>query len=159
MRPLYIIAAFFAAIAFGEDAVITEDDGNDFNVTGKNYEELYEATREAYLANDWPACVTLANAALDDFHFYHAAVTECKRACRKEAEVDMRDPARALNARADVDDLLFYEKLTRATLCLMRCKEEKFGPDRVEQVSHKTKEDFHNKAVYNYLQMCYHQVF
>ncbi len=58
----------------------------------------------------------------------------------------------------EIEDLRFFEKAIKNTLCVMKCKREAFGPERVEQVSVDTLKEFETKSPYNYLQLCYYQV-
>ena len=90
------------------------------------------------------------------YRYYNDIVTDCKKKCRLE-----RPRSTALfsdDESLDSSDLSFYERAVRNALCIMKCKREIFGKDRVEQVSVETIKDFEEKNPYNYLQLCHYQV-
>jgi hypothetical protein len=57
----------------------------------------------------------------------------------------------------DIEDLHFYEKLVKQTLCLMNCKNSTM-PEMTSQMPKDVVEDFEWKLPYDYLQLCYYQV-
>lgn len=144
-----IIAAVI--LLLGPLCCLCKTDGSDDDKP-KNYEDLYNIGKDSYLANDWKNCVKYFNLALEDYHYYKDAVTNCKMQCRKE--VSDFTPLQPV----DIDDFHFFEKMTRNTLCLIKCKKTALGKDRVEMVSPVVAENFFNKGPYNYLQLCYYQV-
>ena len=149
----------FASAALLLSLVITapccwaaKSSGSSKDETNKNYEDLFNVGKDSYLANDWANCVKYFNLALDDYHYYKEAVNNCKMQCRKEvSDFTPLQPK-------DLDDFHFYEKVTRNTLCLMKCKRTALGKDRVELITKTVAESFDNKGPYNYLQLCYYQV-
>lgn len=118
------------------------------DIRTKNYERLYEIGKESYLANDWKNCILYMESAIEDHRKYHEVVTGCKIKCH--------NGKRRRNATAD--DIDFYESMVRQTLCLLQCKREGFGKNRVEQVSSETVYDFDEREPYHYLQLCYYNV-
>ena len=118
---------------------------------GENFEELYAVGKESYLSNDWSQCVKYMERALKDYKMYNSEVTKCKMKCRK---LMAKEPNLF---EKNIENLHFFEEAVRNTLCIMKCKRETFGPNRVEQVTAKVLKDFDEKLPYDYLQLCYFQ--
>lgn len=82
-------------------------------------------------------------------------VTICRRKCKAEAIGS--SPFFAEN----IEDLHFYERKVRETLCLMKCNQdyrEIAGAEAFKQLSHATERKFIDLAIYEYLHICYFQV-
>lgn len=118
----------------------------------KNFEELYSLAKEAYLANDWNECVQVMELTLQDYKEYNQVVTQCKIRCRRHVPLEKK-----LHHR-NIESLFFFEEVVRNTLCIMKCKRKAFGRDRVEQISAKVLQEFDERLPYDYLQLCYFQV-
>ena len=58
----------------------------------------------------------------------------------------------------DVGNLHFYEKMVKRTLCLMNCKNNSM-PELTAQMPKDVMDDFEMKMPYDYLQLCYYQVY
>jgi hypothetical protein len=132
----------------------------------KSYEELYVVAKRAYLDNDWTNCVKYMNLALGDYKLQQNVVIQCQRMCRKKLE-DAKPLVDSISADGggggggggvEEADLMFYERITHNTLCLMRCKRAAFNGTRIEQVSPDVRGEFEKKKPYDYLQLCHHQV-
>ncbi len=57
----------------------------------------------------------------------------------------------------DVDNLHFFEKMVKQTLCLMNCKNSTM-PELSAQLPKEVMDDFERKMPYDYLQLCYYNV-
>ncbi len=57
----------------------------------------------------------------------------------------------------NIDDMHFYEKMIKKTLCLMNCKNNTM-PEASSQLPKEVMDDFEWKMPYDYLQLCYYQV-
>ena len=131
-----------------------------------NFEDLFLYGKDAYLSNDWKMCIYYMEKAVEDYRFYNDQVIRCKMECRRDADWSPAPSAEsetsssvALLVGEDADeDVRFFEKAVRNTLCLMKCKRLLFGKDRAEQTAAETIKEFESKSPYNYLQLCYHQV-
>ena len=117
----------------------------------ENFEELYKEGKEAYLANDFPGCVTLMEAALEDYKSYTALITGCKIDCHKQIVQSQS------SVIEHILEMLPFEKLVQETLCLMKCKEGKIPETRSEFASEESRADFEGKKPYDYLQLCYYK--
>jgi len=82
-------------------------------------------------------------------------VTTCRQRCRAEAAGS--SPILA----EDIEDLQFYERKVKETLCLMKCNQdyrEIAGEGALKRLPRATEKKFVDLAVYEYLHICYFQV-
>ncbi|XP_024880411.1 prolyl 3-hydroxylase 2-like isoform X2 [Temnothorax curvispinosus] len=116
--------------------------------------EIFENAVQAYLEEDWDGCVAGFNDALHGYKVYKRMVTICRRKCK--AEVAGSSPVFA----EDIEDMHFYEKKVRETLCLMKCNQdyrEIAGAGALKRLLHATERKFVDLAIYEYLHICYFQ--
>ncbi len=119
----------------------------------KSFEELFNLGKEAYLSNDWSVCSVNMEKAIRTYKEFSEIMLECQESCHNFVFDHMIDK--------EFEELRFYEKMIRSTLCLIRCKKAKFGDsaDANHQfASEATIQLFETKEPYNYLQLCYSQV-
>lgn len=122
-----------------------------YNVTAtESCALLYEKGVEAYLENRFADCVTHLEAALEKYNTYTKKVQNCRLTCKEEAE--QSDPIYPV----DIENLRFYEKAIKNTLCLIKCqnKSDLFNM----HLNAETNELFQNRKPYEYLHICYFQV-
>ncbi len=125
--------AFFAVCV----AETTEDKNNT-----KTFEVLYDTAKRAYLDNDWKNCVEQMNLAVADFNLQRDEVYKCKKKCRRrgggagDEEDDVESVFDGGETDAEIDELRFFERLTRNTLCLMRCRQSAFSARTLEVKTH-----------------------
>lgn len=112
---------------------------------------LYEEGVKAYLDNQYQDCITYFERAIENYRLYSKSVQNCRLKCADEAELS--EPLYAV----DVEDLHFYEKTIKKTLCIIKCKSDKkiFGKFNL---NHETESLFENRKPYEYLHICYFQV-
>lgn len=116
--------------------------------------EIFENAVQAYLEEDWDGCVARFNDALHGYKVYKRMVTICRRKCKTETEG--ASPIFAEN----IEDLHFYEKKVRETLCLMKCNQdyrEIAGAGALKRLPLATEQKFMNLTIYEYLHICYFQ--
>lgn len=111
---------------------------------------LYTKGVEAYLENRFEDCVVHLEAAIQIYRIYIKKLQNCRITCTEEAE--QSDPLYSI----DVENLRFYEKAIRNTLCLVKCGKK----DNVftSQLNRETIQVFENRKPYEYLHICYYQV-
>ncbi|XP_029178230.1 prolyl 3-hydroxylase 1-like [Nylanderia fulva] len=116
--------------------------------------EIYENAVQAYLEEDWDGCITRFNDALHTYKMYKRTVTICRRKCRAEATGS--SPIFA----EDIEDLHFYERKVKETLCLMKCNQdyrEITGAGALKRLPRAKEMKFVNFTIYEYLHICYFQ--
>lgn len=111
---------------------------------------LYRRGVEAYLENGFGDCVAHLEAAVEAYRGYTKKVQNCRLACAEEAE--RAEPLYPV----DVEDLRFYEKAVRNTLCLIRC--QKKSDVFALHLDRETSQVFEDRKPYEYLHICYFQV-
>ncbi|KAJ8936432.1 hypothetical protein NQ318_015578 [Aromia moschata] len=112
---------------------------------------LYEEGVEAYLENRFADCVEYFEKALNKYRAYKKRLQNCRLKCKYETELS--EPLYPV----DVENLLFYEKAIKQTLCIMECKSrhpEIFGS---YDVNPETEQLFEERKPYEYLHICYFQ--
>ena len=119
-----------------------------------NFESLYRKGKEAYLSNDFGGCVRYIEAALSDYKNYTGAVNSCKSKCQRQ---NMNAAAFGSVLKYSQEDMAFFERLIKTTLCTMKCKRATLGQDRKEVYSEKTWSEIKAYKPYDYLQLCYFQ--
>ncbi|XP_059469001.1 prolyl 3-hydroxylase 1-like [Neocloeon triangulifer] len=126
--------------------VSAKDDGTEF----KDFVQWFEEGATAYLDEHWQECLHAMQKSMADFKQYKSEVVLCRLRCKDEAEA-----AQPLSM-IDVEDLGFFERQIRTTLCMMKCNEgtvhEKRGVYKEEVLK-----KFESLAPYDYLQLCYFQ--
>lgn len=138
-----IATSFVLTHVYAEDSV--------FNDT-ESCVDLYEEGVEAYLENRWADCVENFEKALEKYRSYKKLLQGCRLKCKYEAELS--EPLYPV----DIDNLLFYERAVRQTLCLMQCKKESpevFGKFNINPEIEKL---FEEQKPYEYLHICYLKV-
>lgn len=116
--------------------------------------KIFENAVQAYLEEDWDGCVAGFNEALHGYKAYKRTVTICRRKCKAEAAGS--SPIFA----EDIEDLHFYERKVKETLCLMKCNQdyrEIAGAGALKRLPHATEKKFVDLAIYEYLHICYFQ--
>lgn len=114
--------------------------------------QLFEQGVEAYLENRFEDCVTHFEDSLKKYHGYRKKLLHCRLKCKNEAELS--EPL----YHVDIENLAFYEKAVKQTLCLIRCENE--NPEIIENynVNNEIAKLFEEHKPYEYLQLCYFQV-
>ncbi|RLU20866.1 hypothetical protein DMN91_007480 [Ooceraea biroi] len=116
--------------------------------------EIFENAVQAYLDEDWDRCIAGFNDALNGYKVYKRMVTTCRRKCKAEAADS--SPILAEN----IEDLQFYEKKIKETLCLMKCNQdyrEIAGATVLKRLPPVTEKKFVDLTIYEYLHICYFQ--
>ena len=115
-------------------------------LSSKNFEELYGIGTRAYLDNDWDNCITYIEKSLEKYKLFQQSTARCKLKC-KEMGRNIK-PIYPEN----IEDLHFYEKMIKNTLCLLQnCEYLK------EDIHKDVIKSFTEKEPYQYLQLCYYQ--
>jgi hypothetical protein len=122
-------------------------------VTGgeKSCDELYRGGIEAYLEERWQDCIDNLERALSSYRLLKQATVNCRLLCHAAVE------EASLMGPKDVDDLQFFEKMIKKTLCLLKCN--KHNPkDGLNGLPKSAAKEFEDLKPYEYLQLCYYQV-
>lgn len=136
-----LLNAYLLAHVFAEQSNVTE-----------SCVLLYEKGVEAYLENRFSDCVVNLEKALTKYHLYRKKLQNCRIKCKNEAELS--EPLYPV----DVENLLFYERAVRQTLCIIACENE--NPDIKENynVNPDVESLFEDQKPYEYIHLCYYQV-
>lgn len=116
--------------------------------------ELYESAVEAYLNEEWDECIKRFTKALHGYKIYKQTLIKCRRNCAMEAEG--WQPFYPEN----IEDLHFYEKKVRETLCLMKCNQDYkdiANKEKLKRLPVDMERKFIEHRVYEYLHICYYQ--
>ena len=127
--------------------VKTTDSTEEKQIDEKNFEELYAVGTRSYLDNDWDNCIKYLEKSLEKYKSYQNSLVRCKRKCS--------DLGKRLkhSFESDVEDLHFYEKMVKTTLCLLKsCEHLKLD------IHKDVLKSFNERAPYEYLQLCYYKV-
>lgn len=115
--------------------------------------DLYQTGIRSYLANDWSSCIDELEAAMQGYHDYYVAIASCRNKCEyKRKQIRPMFPD-------DINDLHYYERIIRKTLCMEKCKRF-LMPDLKEYffMDNWSKRIFQSRKPYEYLQLCYFRV-
>ncbi|XP_045470805.1 prolyl 3-hydroxylase 1-like [Harmonia axyridis] len=132
-------------------ATLTHVHCDQSNLT-KSCVELYEKGVESYLDNKFPECVYNLENAVIKYHQYRRTLQNCRLACRREAE-----DAEPLYA-VDVENLKFFEKTIRNTLCVIKCKDKLLEDSGKFNINEDIENLFEMRKPYEYLHICYFQM-
>jgi hypothetical protein len=118
----------------------------------KSCNALYRDGIEAYLEERWQVCIDNLERALSSYRLLKQTTVNCRLMCRAEV-----DESSSLMSPKNIDDLQFFEKMIRNTLCLIKCN--KHNPkDALNGLPKSTIKEFEDLKPYEYLQLCYYQV-
>jgi len=115
----------------------------------KNFQELYEEGREAYLENNYGDCVKHFEAALRDYKHYTQVLVDCKSKCKQSVKTGIK---------LESADMKHYHQMIQETLCNMKCKLRALPKSRSETVRDDIRTFFEERKPYDFLQLCYYQV-
>lgn len=114
--------------------------------------ELYEKGVEAYLEERFPKCVEYLEQALQTYRSQTRNLQNCRLKCRHDS--DTSEPLFPV----DIEDLKFYEKSIRNTLCIVNCRVKNVGNDGNMYVGSDLHSIFEERKPYEYLHLCYYKV-
>ena len=141
-----ILAEILVTLVFSS-LVKTSVGTEEKEIDGKNFEELYAVGTRSYLDNDWNNCIKYLEKSLEKYKHYQKSLIRCKLKCS--------DLGKTLkhSFEKDVEDLHFYEKMLKTTLCLLK------SCDHLKLDIHKdVLKSFNERAPYEYLNLCYYKV-
>lgn len=139
---IFLACVFSALVKTSDEAVIEKE------IDSKNFEELYAVGTRSYLDNDWDNCIKYLEKSLEKYNHYKKSMVRCKLKCS--------DLGKSLkhSFQNNVEDLHFYEKMVKTTLCLLKsCEHLKLD------IHKDVLKSFNERAPYEYLQLCYYKVF
>lgn len=113
---------------------------------------LYEKGVEAYLEDNFEDCVEYIEAAIKKYRIYSKTLQNCRLQCKED--VSENQPMFA----DDIDDLHFYEKTLKNTLCILKCRNKHKSIFGLYNINKETEKLFENRKPYEYLHGCYFQV-
>ncbi|KAG7199780.1 hypothetical protein KM043_000443 [Ampulex compressa] len=117
-------------------------------------DRAFERAVRAYLEEDWDGCIEGFREAQHGYKLYKRSVTNCRERCRKE--VTGSSPMLPEN----IEDLHFYEKKVKETLCLMACNRDYREVARakvLDRLPRELERKLVARQVYEYLHVCYYQ--
>ncbi|KAJ8975814.1 hypothetical protein NQ317_013745 [Molorchus minor] len=128
----------------------TNIQGSQINETD-NCVNLYEQGVEAYLENRYVDCVSYFEKALEKYGIYKKKLQSCRLKCKYDAELS--EPLYPV----DIENLAFYEKAVKQTLCIIKCQDE--HPEIFDNfhMNPEAQQLFEEKKPYEYLHICYYQ--
>jgi tetratricopeptide (TPR) repeat protein len=119
--------------------------------TTKSCVHLYEKGVEAYLDNRFDLCVVYFENAVQKYRDYTKKLQNCRLKCHQEAQLS--EPLYPV----DVDNLLFYERAVKSTLCIVKCKRAHKDTFVNSNINKEAEKLFEDKKPYEYLHICYFQ--
>ncbi|CAD6204817.1 GSCOCG00002996001-RA-CDS [Cotesia congregata] len=140
------------------DAVIVEaewkaaETNDDFREI--KLEEAYERAVQSYLDDNYEKCIVEFNLVIQRYKEYKNAVINCRKKCRDS--VSYFTPIFFEN----IEDLHFYEKKVRETLCLLRCNQDYrdvAGSQALKRLPASIEQKIIDLKPYEYLHICYYQ--
>ncbi|XP_050314394.1 prolyl 3-hydroxylase 1-like [Anthonomus grandis grandis] len=111
---------------------------------------FYEKGVEAYLEERYPQCVEKLEAALKRYRYLTKSTQHCRLKCKHDHENE------APFYPENIDDLQFFEKNLKITLCILRCKAR--NSDNSEYLGGELEKIFEERKPYEYLNLCYYKI-
>jgi len=116
-----------------------------------NCKQLYEKGVEAYLDADYEKCVDSLEDAIHLYKTYMKKIQLCRLKCHDQVAED--EPL----YQSNIDNLMFFEKTIRNTLCIIKCKDNDADIFNEFGLGDQDLEPFVDKKPYEYLHICYSQ--
>ncbi|XP_049881736.1 cartilage-associated protein-like [Pectinophora gossypiella] len=112
----------------------------------------YQRGVEAYKGERWSECIKRFEEALHLYKLYKAVVINCRLKCNSQQfEPQVKD---------NIEDLQIYEKFFQTKNCLKTCQDLAFEEVSLkDEVSDSILFNMHARKPYEYLQMCYFQMY
>lgn len=118
--------------------------------TEKSCDVLYSEGVGAYLDERWQDCIDSFERAVTEYRVLKQNAVNCRIKCHGEADES------PFMGPKDVEDLQFFEKMVKNTLCLLKCN--KYKPKSgLNGLPEKVQKEFEQLRPYEYLQLCYFQ--
>jgi len=119
--------------------------------THKSCDVLYREGVEAYLDERWQDCIDSFERGVSEYRTLKQNTVNCRIECHSEADES------PFMGPKEIDDLQFFEKMVRNTLCLLKCS--KYNPKGgLNGLPKDVQKEFEQLRPYEYLQLCYFQV-
>ncbi|XP_076177927.1 prolyl 3-hydroxylase 1 isoform X2 [Ptiloglossa arizonensis] len=128
----------------------TEDESR----TNRTLHQIFNDAVEAYLEEDWHRCIEDFDELLHGYKIYKRMLVNCRQRCR--IKVNGAAPIFPEN----IEDLYFYEKKVKETLCLMMCNQEYreiAGYKALRMLPREFEFKLIDLQAYEYLHICYYQ--
>ncbi|KOC68177.1 Synaptonemal complex protein SC65 [Habropoda laboriosa] len=125
-----------------------------WSTKNRTLNELFEDAVQAYLEDNWDRCIDDFNAVSHGYKVYKRMIVNCRKKCRSKADGE------APIFPENIDDLYFYEKKVKETLCLLMCNHEYreiAGAKALKTLPRETEQKLIDHRVYEYLHICYYQ--
>lgn len=138
------------------------------------YDKLYQFGKNAYTDERWYECVAFMRRSLEDYKYYRDTVEYCRKRCNRNIPVDPFDfPTTSLvgghehlaelfaestQRRLAIPERKFWERLVKHSLCLVRCRHDRFSIRPQIETSKQIEDDFKLLKPYSYMQLCYWKV-
>lgn len=114
----------------------------------QDFVQLFEEGKQDYLDESWSQCIDKMRLSSEAYKRHKKAVVRCRIGCKQEAE--NVEPL----SRVDVEDLQFFDKKVRTTLCLLKCAKE----NNIKFYKQTVLDEYARLIPYDYMQLCYFQV-
>ncbi|XP_015594433.1 prolyl 3-hydroxylase 2 [Cephus cinctus] len=161
LLPVLLIGALFCTASDLDNEIISEKENAErpeespFDISrNSTIAEIFDNAVKAYLDEDWDECIIGFETALDRYKKYRAQVIKCRQKCKEEAR------GSAPLFPENIEDLHFYEKKIRETLCLLICNQDYrdvAGSVALKRLPFHTEKKFVERRPYEYLHICYYQ--
>ncbi|XP_060516352.1 prolyl 3-hydroxylase 1-like isoform X2 [Cylas formicarius] len=144
MRETYVKYALLTALVALVTHVRT-------TVRADSFARFYEKGVEAYLEERYAQCVEYLENAVEAFRIQKKRIQNCRLNCKHESDESI--PLFPI----DIEDLRFFEKTVRNTLCILRCQKRNMG-GIVYHVDSEIGNIFDKRKPYEYLHLCYYKI-
>ena len=119
--------------------------------TEKSCDVSYSDGVDAYLDERWQDCIDNLELAVTSYRLLKQGTVNCRLKCHAEADES------SFIGPKHFDELQFFEKMVRNTLCLLKCN--KYNPKGgLNGLPKKVEKELEDLRPYEYLQLCYYQV-
>ncbi|KAF5293323.1 hypothetical protein FQR65_LT10988 [Abscondita terminalis] len=112
---------------------------------------LYQQGVQAYLENNYDECIVKLEEGIKTYNNYTKALQNCRLKCKEDAE--LAEPLYPV----DIDDMIYYEKTIRNTLCLIKCRKSRQELATSVSLRPETERLYEDRKPYEYLHLCYYQ--
>lgn len=114
--------------------------------------ETYKKGVDAYLGERWSECIIQFEDVLHLYKLYRSTTINCRQKCSSQQDIS--------NIKYNIEDLKVFEMFIKRRNCLIMCKENSFHDLKLDiEVNDDTLEDLQNRKPYEYLHMCYYQMY
>lgn len=115
----------------------------------KTFGDFFFWGKTAYSEERWYECTAFMKRALEDYKYERSITVFCRKKCQRLM------PSWDYSYAPPTSELKYLDRILKKSLCLQRCRIEKFGPRPNVRIAKEELDEYDRMEPYHFLQLCY----